>query len=374
MKKAHLLAATLALAAASGAQAQAQGTGSVTIYGLLDAAVEHLSNTGPTGGGLTRFPDLAGALAPSRLGFRGVEDLGGGLSAIFTLEEGIAVDSGNINQGGRAFGRQAFVGLKGGWGELTAGRVYTMLGGSLADVDVLGPGQTGLGSLDPYLPNARSDNALSYRGTFGGFSLGATYSLGRDVSSAGGPGATNCPGESLTDKGACKQWSALLRYDASNWGAAFGYDRYHGGTGAAAAFGPANSSLTDTRMNIGAYAKLGALKIGGGVLTRNNQGVTTPTATTNPKSAITYIAASYAITPAIALEGQLARYDLKDSGNDTNQAVARAVYTFSKRTAVYGQVGHVSNKGTAARSIASGGTVVPGGGQTGLQAGIRTTF
>ena len=94
MKNIHFMAATLALASAAGAQAQVPATGSVQIYGLLDVAVEHLSNTAPSGGGLTRMPDLAGALAPSRLGFRGSEDLGGGLAAIFTLEEGFGVDSG----------------------------------------------------------------------------------------------------------------------------------------------------------------------------------------------------------------------------------------------------------------------------------------
>ena len=64
-----------------------------------------------------------------------------------------------------------------------------MLGGSLADADIIGPSQFALGSMDPYLPNARSDNAIGYRGKFGGVTVGATYSLGRDVSSAGGPGA-----------------------------------------------------------------------------------------------------------------------------------------------------------------------------------------
>jgi predicted porin len=370
MKKSHMLAAGLALAGAAQVHAQS----SVQIYGLYDVAIERLTNPSTAGGSLVRVPDLAGGTAPSRLGFRGTEDLGGGLATIFTLEMGFAPDSGNMNQGGRAFGRQAFVGMKGEFGEVTIGRVYTMLGGSLADIDVMGPGQYGLGALDPYLPNARADNAVAYRGTFSGISVGATYSLGRDSSSAGGPGATNCPGESGTDKGACREWSALLRYDAANWGAAVGYDRYRGGAGALVAFGPNSSALTDTRVNVGAYGKFGPLKVGGGVLSRKNEGVTTITATANPRSSIYYIAASYNFTPAWVLEGQLARYDLKDSGNDTDQAVVRALYNFSKRTATYVEVGNVRNKGTAARSVSSGGTVAAGATQTGLMAGIRHTF
>ena len=104
----------LAFAALATAALTAQAQSSVTLYGTVDAAVEHLSNA-PTGG-ITRMPGLTGGSAPSRLGFRGSEDLGGGLRAIFTLEQGISVDNGTLNQGGRAFGRQAFVGISAPWG------------------------------------------------------------------------------------------------------------------------------------------------------------------------------------------------------------------------------------------------------------------
>jgi predicted porin len=372
MQKKHLLAAALALAGVSGAQAQAQS--SVTIYGLLDTAVERVTNVDAAGSSRVRMTDLSGGQAPSRLGFRGTEALGGGLNAIFTLEQGIAPDSGNLNQGGRAFGRQAFVGITGAWGSLTVGRQYTMLGGSFADADIIGPANFGLGSLDPYLPNARHDNSIVYRGTFSGFTAGASYSLGRDASAAGGPGATNCAGESATDKSACKARSFLLRYDAANWGVGAAYDSYHGGTGAAAAFGPTSSSLDDTRINIGAYAKFGPLKVGGGVMRRDNEGVTVPTATTNPKSTISYLGVAYTVTPAFVLDGEFARYDLKNSANDTNMLIVRGTYSFSKRTAVYALVGRVNNKGTAARSISSGNTVGAGMSQTGLMTGIRHTF
>jgi predicted porin len=370
MKKKTLLAAALALAGVTGAQAQS----SVTIYGLLDTAIERVTNVDAAGSSRVRMPDLSGGGFPSRLGFRGVEDLGGGLSAIFTLEQGIAPDSGNLNQGGRAFGRQAFVGITGPWGSLTVGRQYTHLGASFADADVIGPSNFSLGSLDPYLPNARHDNSIVYRGTFSGFTAGLSYSLGRDASAAGGPGATNCAGESATDKSACRAKSFVLRYDAASWGVGAAYDTYNGGTGAAAAFGPTSSSLSDTRINFGAYAKFGALKVGGGVMRRNNEGVTVATATANPKSTLSYIGASYALSPAIVLDGQFSRYDLKDSANDTNMLILRGTYNFSKRTAVYALVGRVNNKGSAARSISSGNTAGPGLSQTGLMTGIRHTF
>ena len=120
MKK--TLLAMAALAAACGVQAQSN----VTIYGVLDSGVEHLTNVGATRSGLTRMPGL-GVSVPSRLGFRGTEDLGGGLKAVFTLESGFGTDTGTLNQGGRFFGRQAFVGLSGSWGAVTLGRQYSML-------------------------------------------------------------------------------------------------------------------------------------------------------------------------------------------------------------------------------------------------------
>ena len=150
---------------ASGALAQ-----TVTVYGLVDLAVEHVTSVGSAGTGLSRMPGLTGSL-PSRLGLRGSEDLGGGLRAVFTLEQGFAPDVGTQTQGGRAWGRQAFVGLAGDWGQLAIGRQYTMLYWSLLEADIMGPALYGTGSLDAYIPNARADNSVAYRGTFGGLSV-----------------------------------------------------------------------------------------------------------------------------------------------------------------------------------------------------------
>lgn len=69
---------------------------------------------------------MSGGALGSRLGFRGVEDLGGGTSAVFRLEQGINLDDGTLGQGGRAFGREASVGLASTTrGTVTAGRPPT---------------------------------------------------------------------------------------------------------------------------------------------------------------------------------------------------------------------------------------------------------
>ena len=132
----RILAAVGLAGLAIGAQAQTlSASSSVTIYGIADLGVERLTNVGASGGGLTRMPGLTGSL-PSRLGFRGSEDLGDGLKAIFTLEMGIGLDTGTFNQGGRAFGRQAFVGLSGPWGSVTLGRNYSMLYWAIFDGEI----------------------------------------------------------------------------------------------------------------------------------------------------------------------------------------------------------------------------------------------
>lgn len=163
----------------------------VTLYGVVDTGVEYVNNVGTDKSGLVRMPSLTGSV-PSRWGMRGSEDLGAGLKSVFVLESGFAPDSGSANQGGRLFGRQAYVGLLGQWGQIAFGRQYTMLFWSVLDPDILGPAVYGLGSLDNYVPNTRTDNAISYKGKFAGLTIGGTYSFGRDTVNAGpSPAGTN---------------------------------------------------------------------------------------------------------------------------------------------------------------------------------------
>ncbi len=91
---------------------------SVTLYGLLDAGVNYISNDR----GKANWTQTDGVLNGNRWGLKGVEDLGGGMKAVFQLENGFD-GSGNLKQGGRLFGRQAFVGLSSDtYGMITMGR------------------------------------------------------------------------------------------------------------------------------------------------------------------------------------------------------------------------------------------------------------
>lgn len=365
--KAKLALSLVALAAATASQAQS----SVTIYGVIDASVEHLSNVGTTQSSITRMPGLTGGMLPSRLGFRTTEDLGEGLKAVFTLEQGLGVDSGTLNQGGRSWGRQAFVGLQGNWGTLTLGRQYSMLFWSQLDADILGPAAYGSGSLDSYLPNARVDNAIAYRGSLGPVTVGATYSLGRDAVNAGpSPSGTNCAGENASDTKACRQWSVLAKYDSARWGVALAVDEIRGGTGAFA--GLTSSTMTDRRSSLAGWLKVDALKLGAGVIERKNGA-----SATTPKSRLWYAGAAYSLTPQITLDGELFKLDYRNSANGATLYALRASYALSKRSAVYATAGRISNDGSLALGVsnaAAGSGPSAGGSQNGFAAGIKHSF
>lgn len=346
--------------AATACAASAQS--SVTLYGIVDVGVENLSNVGAGGDSLTRMPNLTGSV-PSRFGFRGSEDLGSGLRAVFNLETGFSPDSGVLNQGGRMFGRQANVGLQSSWGTFSVGRQNTMLAWSLVDGDTLGPGIYSSTSLDSYIAGARVDNSIGWRGTFSNLTLGATYSLGRDT--------TSCVGESAVDSRACREWSVLVKYDAPSWGTAFAIDELRGGAGGAG--GLASSALTDTRTVLNGYVKVGASKITAGLIRRDNEG-----SAATPKSDLYWIGASYPVTSKFTIDGQVFRLDFKDSANQATLFAARGTYSLSKRTAVYGTLGRIGNDGTLALSAsagtAAGAAPAAGESQTGVMLGIRHAF
>ncbi|MFZ6674550.1 porin [Undibacterium sp. Xuan67W] len=181
MKKSLL--ALAALAAISGA---AQAQSNVTIYGVLDMAIQN-ENNGAAAGAKTALD--SGIQSGSRLGFKGTEDLGGGLKAIFKLEMGVNADNGASAQGGLAFGRQAFVGLTGDFGSVTLGRQMKPLFVAVDNIDpfstgitsgAAGVGTSGYGLAAFYVPtNPRANNTAVYTtNDLSGFTGSASYTFG----------------------------------------------------------------------------------------------------------------------------------------------------------------------------------------------------
>jgi predicted porin len=358
------MGAALLFALSGSAYAQS----SVTLYGILDFAVSYYNNASQ-GGSFIGIPTVTGEL-PSRWGIKGVEDVGGGYKVLFVLENGFQPGTGVLNYGGRLFGRQAYVAVSSNaYGTLTFGRQMNMTMYAQANADVIGPSLHSMAAFDAYLPNARSDNAIGYMGTFHGLTLGGTYSFGRDAAGPVGPSATNCAGQVPGDFIACRQYTALIAYDAANFGLAASYDVARGGTGALAPLN--NPAYTDTHNIINAYVKVGPAKFGVGWIRRNTA------AASHLQADIIFAGGTYYATPFLSLDLQGVRYLQRVEGGkgDANSTllIGRVNYFLSKRTTVYASLGYMFNSAQAANPVA-GGTVAAGVNQVGVMSGIQQRF
>jgi len=181
-----MIASAVFLSAASYA-AQSHAQSSVTLYGQLDAGVNFTNNAG----GHHAFAMVSGDTAETSFGLTGREDLGGGLGAVFTLENGVNITNGALNEGGRLWGRQAFVGIDSARaGRFTLGRQYD------ATIDFWSPftaAGTTIGDFAAHpFDNDNADydfrinNSVKYSTpTWGGFRAEATYGFSNSSSFAG---------------------------------------------------------------------------------------------------------------------------------------------------------------------------------------------
>ena len=182
MKKSLLAVAVLSIFA-SAAHAQT----SVTIYGSVDAGIRNLTNTNAAGDtvlGMSHGITSSGISQSNRLGFRGVEDLGGGMNAHFTLESGFVLGRGAFTgTTPTLFARQALVGLGGSWGSVDLGRQYSIALKQLGSYDPFiyrFPTIVPLAfaaSADPF-SGGRFNNDIQYTGTFGPLTARAEYAFG----------------------------------------------------------------------------------------------------------------------------------------------------------------------------------------------------
>jgi len=187
----------IALAVAGLVAAPAFAQSNVTVYGIVDAAVAYGKS------GDTTYTGLQNAvLSGNRFGLKGSEDLGNGLSAVFTLEQGFNIGDGSPNSS-KQFHRQSYAGLKGGFGTVALGRQYAP--GYLYTATITNA--AGAGAYEPQeilvndIPgasihpasDARWDNSISYdTGDMGGLNVRVVYSFQSTMSEVdGGPDATD---------------------------------------------------------------------------------------------------------------------------------------------------------------------------------------
>lgn len=170
-RKLTALAVLCALAQTASAQAN------VTVYGVFDTAIRHATNVNAAGD--SQLSLTSGLIQGSRLGFRGVEDLGGGLKTIFDLQAGFNPVTGTSAQQGQLFSRQAWVGLDGAFGKLTLGRQFGVAFDALGAADPYGIGNGAqIAALQYDMVGARFNNTLKYTKKFGELGVNLAYSFG----------------------------------------------------------------------------------------------------------------------------------------------------------------------------------------------------
>ncbi|WP_211474956.1 porin [Collimonas humicola] len=362
MKKYSLLLVAAGLAS-SGAMAQT----SVTIYGIVDTSIRYISSDNAAG--QKNFVVTNGAISNSRLGFKGTEDLGGGLKAIFRLENGFNSDNGSLSSAGTLFSRQSYVGLSGSFGQVTLGRQQTPLFDLMADH--FDPLTVGNYDQNAWMPAGatlvRNSNMIKYSGTFGGFAGALSYAAGEKAGSV----------KSGSQVGATGQ------YTVGPFSIGGGYQQ---------TVSSVNTDWKDTAYNLSLSYAIGAAKLFGGYYRIKDSTGTTPfyfgvsgsaAAATGGIGGIErqdnayFLGATFQATPAWSLSAA-GYYDksknvtvasLGNLGDGTRYAlVGVAEYALSKRTQVYGTVDYNKAKDAALSELVGKDSV------TGVAVGIRHIF
>ncbi|WP_322047908.1 porin [Paraburkholderia sp. J67] len=338
--------ATLASALCVAAHANAQST--VTLYGIVDTGFMYVHNSA---GQSTQIMMASGTESGSRWGLKGSEDLGGGLATIFQIENGFSSTSGALGQGGKLFGRQAYVGLSqaNGWGTVTLGRQYDPL------IDLVQPVQgdwylggffTSPGDVDNADNSQRINNAVKWASpTWAGLQLSAMYSFG-GVAGATGSGQT---------------YSGALAWSAGRLALAGGYLHIDNGNAVASTRGTSSSdSFFNSSVNAayasarsiniaraGGHYTIGSVILGGYYSYSEYSPDASSTFTRSEKYHNGSVYAVWQITPALLTEaGYNYMRSLGDSSAKYNQFSLGADYNLSKRTDVYGVISYAHASGT----------------------------
>lgn len=222
MKK-KLLA--LAVAGAFVAPAAMADTANVNVYGVMNLSVDGTS-TGNAAGG-TSYSQTKVSSAQSRIGFKGAEDLGGGTSALFQIEQGI---TGDASAGTTMGTRNTFVGLKGdSWGTVVLGvndtpyksstRGMDLFLDTIADNRTLMGGVTGVTAGVAF--DGRSSNSITYSSPdLGGVKVGVQYVAGAETATTAATAATKGNMWSLAANYAAGPITAALAYETHDVGSA----------------------------------------------------------------------------------------------------------------------------------------------------------
>lgn len=305
MKKSLIALAVLAASGASFAQS------SVTLYGIADVFFGRTTGTDQP----SQYLIGSAGITESRFGFKGSEDLGGGLKANFLLEQGFQIDSGAASTAGQAFSRQSYVGFSGGFGEVKLGKMWTayddISGAANAVFDSALSAQNGVWRSTGYTPNP-ANGAYYVSPTMGGFSAAVSYALGENKANATGTSPSIEAG---------KVYSFNVKYEGGPVYAGLAYQKEQ-----------TNSSLNATE-----FARVnGSYDFGVAKLLAGYGRVTGPVADTSTSE--WELGADFPVSGALTLSAGIARStDNATKGDATRKGYGLgAAYAMSKRTTLYG--------------------------------------
>ena len=352
---------SLAILAAASSSAFAQTN--VTIYGIMDAGF--VRETGGKAGGVSKMS--AGVANASRIGFRGTEDLGGGLSAVFLLESGIKGDTGESDVSGSIFQRQSYVGLASkSAGTLTLGRQYTPWYKALAEVG--DPFQAGLsGSAKNLFPangaNVRASNSVIYKTPeYNGLTADVFYAFGEQKGSATG-----------------RQVSLGLSYQNGPLNARLAYNnRNHDVVVANVVQDRDIGRNTLLAVNfdfkvVKAYAMYGINKGLNSATLPNAAAYTAVAVTPSSDSRNMLLGATMPVSPLGSLVASWSSVNDKQAANrDADQYAIGYLHSLSKRTTAYMSYGKIQNKNGASYTV--GNNAESGSGDAAYNVGVRHTF
>lgn len=356
MKKSLLALAVLG-AFAGAAQAQTN----VTIYGSFDGGVRYMNKVNAAGDSRTTVSSN-GTYNSNRLGFRGTEDLGGGLKANFQLETGFNTGNGALDT--NLFHRTATVGLSGSWGALNIGHQYSVSFDTIGLYDPFAYKYTGIIPLATQGGLTRISNSVKYTGAFGPVAVRAQYGFGEQAGDSGS-GSTRAIGASYSAGGLTV-------------GAAYtGGERAAGNTLGAAS---TNAGTLDmTNWTIGAAYATSSFRVAAGYADHSQErgaGLADNDITN------WWLGGSYNLSPTTALSAAFYRTKAELGAQDAERDlfIIGATYALSKRTNFYAAIDYSRYDGNTAALNGNGGllnafgAMRPDDKQTGFSIGINHLF
>ena len=329
----------------------AHAQSAVEIYGIADMGFVAESGTVPTATSkVTPVNKLtSGVQSGTRLGFKGTENLGDGMKALFVLETGIAADAGGFNQNNTAFARQSFVGLQSDWGTLTLGRQYVPLFNTMMVADPFAAGMAGAAQNLMPTGGIRMNNTIKYTSpVFAGFSTEVAYGFGEAVDNS--------------SKG--EERSAAINYSAGDLKAALAYNDWTEKV--------VNNTTTPPTITyrpnrkdwfLAANYDLKVAKIFAGVTDTDFGGI---------KSNDYLIGAQVPFGKHTFIASYISK-DVRNATNrDANQIALGYTYAFSKRTNLYAAWGRIDNDRAVGYTV--GNNSETGTGEKAFNFGLRHMF